>query len=49
MLSPFVFSRIYMAKKVKESKKEVSIDAQEQLVEILNDSPRFVSLVGTQW
>lgn len=38
-----------MAKKVKESKKEVSIEAQEQLVEILNDSPRFVSLVGTQW
>ena len=38
-----------MAKKVKESKKEVSIEAQEQLVEILNDSPRLVSLVGTQW
>lgn len=38
-----------MAKKVKENKKEVSIDAQEQLVEILNDSPRLVSLAGTQW
>lgn len=46
---PFCVTKIlYMAKKVKE-KKEVSLEAQEQLVEILNDSPRLVSLVGTQW
>lgn len=35
---------------VKErNKKEVSLEAQEQLVEILNDSPHLVSLVGTEW
>lgn len=49
MLFPFVFTIIYMAKKVKELKKDVSLDAQEQLVEILNDSPHLVSLAGTQW
>ena len=38
-----------MAKKVKELKKDVSLDAQEQLVEILNDSPHLVSLAGTKW
>ena len=42
---------IVMAKKVKEENKrrEASLEAQEQLVEILNDSPRLVSLVGTEW
>ena len=38
-----------MGRKAKDIKKEVSIEAQEQLVEILNDSPHLVSLVGTQW
>lgn len=28
---------------------EVSLDAQERLAEILNDSPRLVSLNGTEW
>jgi hypothetical protein len=39
-----------MAKKtnVKEIS-EVSIEAQERLAEILNDSPRLVSLNGTEW
>ena len=35
--------------KKKKETKEVSLEAQEQLVEILNDSPRLVSLAGTQW
>ena len=38
-----------MAKKVKEIKKEPSLEAQEQLVEILNDSPHLVSLAGTPY
>lgn len=38
-----------MAKKIKEENKEVSIEAQEKLVEILNDSPHLVSLMGTEW
>lgn len=29
--------------------KQVSLDAQERLAEILNDSPRLVSLNGTEW
>ena len=36
-------------KKVKKIKEEVSLDAQEQLVEILNDSPHLVSLAGTKY
>ena len=28
---------------------EVSIEAQERLAEILNDSPRVASLAGTEW
>jgi hypothetical protein len=28
---------------------DVSIDAQERLAEILNDSPRLISLNGTEW
>ena len=32
-----------------ELPKEVSLDAQERLVEILTDSPRLVSLNGTEW
>ena len=48
-LSPFVLV-FYMARKVKEiEKKEPSLDAQEMLVEILNDSPRLASLAGTQY
>ena len=42
--------------KVKEEKKkkktevaEVNIDSQARLAEILNDSPRLVSLAGTEW
>ena len=30
-------------------RREVSLEAQEQLVEILNDSPRLESLAGTQY
>lgn len=37
-----------MSKK-KELKKDVSLDDQARLAEILNDSPRVVSLVGTKW
>lgn len=29
--------------------KEVSLDSQARLAEILNDSPRLVSLAGTEW
>ncbi len=39
-----------MVKKKQEIKKsEASLDAQEQLVEILNDSPHLVSLNGTPY
>lgn len=41
------------SKKREEPKKdllnEVSLEAQERLAEILNDSPRLVSLNGTEW
>lgn len=35
--------------KEKKSREEVSIEAQELLVEALNDSPHLVSLNGTEW
>lgn len=35
--------------KKKEAPVEVSLEAQERLAEILNDSPRLVSLNGTEW
>ena len=35
--------------KKKEPMEEVSLEAQERLAEILNDSPRLVSLNGTEW
>lgn len=35
--------------KRKKDASEVSIDAQERLAEILSDSPRLVSLNGTEW
>ena len=35
--------------KAKELPQEVSLEAQERLAEILNDSPRIVSLNGTEW
>ena len=39
-----------MARKVKNiENKDVSIEAQERLAEILNDSPRLISLNGTEW
>lgn len=38
-----------MVKKAKEKKNEPSIEAQEELVEILNDSPHLISLAGTQF
>ena len=41
-----------MAKKVKiqdRDPREVSLEAQELLVETLNDSPHLVSLAGTKW
>ena len=36
---------------IPETKKEtpVSLEAQARLVEIMNDSPRLVSLAGTEW
>lgn len=41
------------SKKREEPKKdllnEVSLEAQERLAEILNDSPRLISLNGTEW
>lgn len=37
-----------MAKK-KDTYREVTLDAQARLAEILNDSPRLVSLNGTEW
>ena len=36
-------------KEKKQYTKEVSLDAQELLVEALNDSPHLVSLSGTEW
>lgn len=35
--------------KKKKKKLEVGIDRQTRLAEILNDSPRIVSLAGTEW
>lgn len=35
--------------KKKQAPVEVPLDAQERLAEILNDSPRLVSLNGTEW
>lgn len=35
--------------KDKKAKKNVSLDKQERLAEILNDSPRIASLNGTEW
>ena len=32
-----------------KQEQEVSIEAQERLAEILNDSPRVASLAGTEW
>ena len=36
-------------KVVKKDPSEVSLNAQERLAEILSDSPRLVSLNGTEW
>ena len=36
-------------KEKKQTTNDVSLDAQELLVEILNDSPHLVSLNGTEW
>jgi hypothetical protein len=38
-----------MVKKVKGKTNEPSLDAQEQLLEILNDSPHLASLAGTDF
>lgn len=35
--------------KIKAKDSEVGLDAQARLAEILNDSPRLVSLAGTEW
>ena len=35
--------------KKKNKEVEVSLDSQARLAEILNDSPRIVSLAGTEW
>lgn len=36
-------------KAIKKDPSEVTLTAQERLAEILNDSPRLVSLNGTEW
>lgn len=36
-------------KQVEKKRQDVSLEAQERLAEILNDSPRLVSLNGTEW
>lgn len=41
--------KIVAKKAKKQYTKEVSLEAQELLVEILNDSPHLVSLNGTEW
>ena len=41
--------KVSTEKEKKQYTKEVSLDAQELLVEILNDSPHLVSLSGTEW
>lgn len=38
-----------MVKKKENKLEEVSLEAQERLVEILTDSPRLISLAGTEW
>lgn len=38
-----------MAKKANKEITQVSLDSQERLAEIMNDSPRLVSLNGTEW
>ena len=37
------------AKKVEQKTVPVSLESQERLAEILNDSPRLISLNGTEW
>ena len=37
------------AKRVEKKENKVSLDAQARLAEILNDSPRIISLKGTEW
>lgn len=46
---PILFYNHIMANNTKKNKSEVSLDAQERLAEILNDSPRLASLNGTEW
>ena len=36
-------------KQVEKKRQEVSLEAQERLVEILNDSPHLVALNGTKY
>lgn len=38
-----------MAKKANKEITQVSLDSQERLAEIMNDSPRLVALNGTEW
>ena len=40
-----------MAKRVKKKEEisQVSLESQERLAEIMNDSPRLISLSGTEW
>ena len=40
-----------MAKRVKKNEEisQVSLESQERLAEIMNDSPRLISLSGTEW
>lgn len=41
-----------MARNTKDNKKDisqVSLESQERLAEIMNDSPRLISLNGTEW
>ena len=38
-----------MKRKKEDINNNVSIEAQERLAEILNDSPRVISLNGSEW
>lgn len=42
-------SKVVKPKTAKKDPSEVTLIAQERLAEILNDSPRLVSLNGTEW
>lgn len=48
-LSPLPFYFMYMDKRRKKYNEPASLEAQERLIEIMNDSPRVLSFDGTKW